>query len=184
VSILLVPTAPAWLDRVLADPDTLLLDTAHCEKRAASTVLSFIFRAPHLADTLSRLAREELTHFEACLRQLAARSQRFVPLEPPRYAADLARHVRRGDVGTLDLFVVAALIEARSGERLALLAGALPDGPLRTLYADLYPPEERHHVLLLELAATFGPVDERLADLAAVEALLVAAGDPRVRMHG
>ena len=181
---LLTATPDAWLDRVLGDLDTLLLDTAHCEKRAASTVLSFIFRVPEHADTLSRLAREELTHFEACLRLLAARGTRYTPLEPPRYAAELARLVRRADEGTLDLFIVAALIEARSGERLRLLAAHVPDAAMRGLYADLYPPEERHHVLLLDLARTYGDVDARLPAFAQREAELCVAGDPRVRMHG
>lgn len=184
VSLLLAPTPAAWLDRVLGDLDTLLLDTAHCEKRAASTVLSFVFRAPALADTLSRLAREELTHFESCLRLLRERGAAFVPLEPPAYAGELARLVRRADAGTLDLFLVAALIEARSGERLQLLAEAVPDPALRALFAELYPPEERHHVLLLALARQFGEVEERLAVLAAREAELATLGDPRVRMHG
>ena len=169
---LLTASPVSWLDRALGDLDTLLLDTTHCEKRAASTVLSFIFRVPEHADTLSRLAREELTHFEACLRALTARQAAYVPLEPPRYAAELARLVRRAEQGTLDLFLVAALIEARSGERLRLLAEHAPDGPLRALFAELYPPEERHHALLLDLARTYGDVE------------LITAGDPRVRMHG
>lgn len=184
VSILLTPTPRRWLDRALSDLDTLLLDTTHCEKRAASTVLSFVFRAPQLADTLSRLAREELTHFEAGLRLLRDRGVAFVPLEPPAYAATLARQVRRADAGTLDLFLVAALIEARSGERLQLLAASVEDPAARALFAELHPPEERHHVLLLDLARGFGEVDERLATLAAVEAELIESGDPRVRMHG
>lgn len=184
--ILASPTPAAWLPRVLGDLDTLLLDVAHCEKRAASTVLSFIFRVPSpaTADTLSRLAREELTHFEACLRQLARRGVGFGPLEPPPYAGELAKRIRRGAEGTVDLFLVAALIEARSGERLALLAEAVPDPPLRELFAELYPPEERHHALLLDLARRHGEVEARLAELAAVEAELVTRGDPRVRMHG
>jgi len=184
VEILATPTPPAWLDRALSEPDTLLLDVTHCEKRAASSVVGFVFRAPRHADVLSRLAREELVHFEACLRLLQDRGRPFGPLEPPPYAAELARLVRRGDEGTVDLFLVAALIEARSGERLGLLAAHEPDPALRALYAWLYPPETRHHALLVELARPFGDVAARLPALAAREAELAVRGDPRVRMHG
>lgn len=186
MELLATPTPSSWLPRVLRDVDTLLLDITHCEKRAASTVLSFVFRAPapETADTLSRLAREELTHFEACLRQLHRRGVVFGPLEPPRYAGELSKQVRRGAEGTVDLFLVAALIEARSGERLGLLAEAVPDPELRALFAELYPPEQRHHRLLVDLARGHGEVERRIAELAAVEAELVTRGDARVRMHG
>lgn len=180
-------TSPAWVERVLADPETLLLDVAHCEKKAAGTALSFLFRAPEsgLVDLFSRLAREELVHFEWCLQLMASRGWSFRRLSPSRYAGELAKAVRPGNgpEALLDALLVMALIEARSGERLALLRDATPDGALRELFAKLYPPELRHQELLLEAAASFGDAEARLPVLAAREAELVAVGEPLVRMH-
>lgn len=185
--MLLAPTPADWLPRVLADVDTLLLDHAHCEKKAASSVLGFVFRAPELelAGTLSRLAREELGHFELVLRELRRRGLPFVRLPPARYAEALAGRVRRKTVETamLDGLVVAALIEARSHERLLLLADGAPSPELRDFFAGFAVAEERHAGLLLDLAATFGDPAPRVAELAAWEAELVVTGEPLVRMH-
>jgi tRNA-(ms[2]io[6]A)-hydroxylase len=187
-AILLRPTGPGWWERAATDLDTLVLDVAHAEKRAASTVLSFTFRFPDLglAEVWSRLCREELTHFEAVLRELRRRDRPFMALEPPPYTAELVKLARSGKSreAMLDALVCAALIEARSGERLAILEDHLDDGPLRALCAFLRPPEERHWEMLLELAGRFGDVEPRLAVLAAREAELVQRGFDGVRVHG
>ncbi|MFZ5479612.1 MAG: tRNA isopentenyl-2-thiomethyl-A-37 hydroxylase MiaE [Myxococcota bacterium] len=185
--ILACASPPRWLDRALSDVDTLLLDHAHNEKKAASTVLGFVFRAPdaELSAALSRMAREELTHFEMALRELARRGRPFERLPPAAYAGELARACRRRPEpdALVDAFVAAALIEARSCERLALLAEAVDDPRLRAFYAALHPAEERHHALMLEAAARFGDPAPRLAHLAEVEAGLILAGEDLVRMH-
>lgn len=184
--LLLCPSPPRWLALALSDLDTLLLDLAHCEKKAASTVLSFLFRAPEhdLAGVLSRLAREELTHFEWCLRALEARGRTFTRQEPSTYAAKLTAPLRRkGREALLDAFLAAALIEARSGERLVLLRDHVGDADLQRLFAALHPPEERHVEILYGLAARFGEPAPRLAELAALEADIIGEGEPWVRMH-
>ena len=65
-SILNSPTPKAWIDRALGSLDILLIDHAHCEKKAASSAISLIHKYPHynLAKYLSPLAREELLRFE------------------------------------------------------------------------------------------------------------------------
>ena len=185
--ILRCATPARWLPLALSDLDTLLLDHAHCEKKAASTVLSFLFRAPdhELAGALSRMAREELTHFEMALRELHRRGQSFGRMTPSAYAGRLAAACRRRPEpeALVDAFVAAALIEARSCERLAMLADAVPDPHLAAFYKALHPAEERHHELMLECAARFGEVAPRLAHLAEVEASLVREGEDIVRMH-
>ena len=69
-SILNSPTPKAWIDRALGSLDILLIDHAHCEKKAASSAISLIHKYPHynLAKYLSPLAREELLHFEQVLK--------------------------------------------------------------------------------------------------------------------
>ena len=186
-SILRHPSPARWLPLALSDLDTLLLDHAHCEKKAASTVLSFVFRAPEpsLAAALSRMAREELSHFEMALRELKRRKTAFGKLAPSAYAGRLSAAGRKRPEADalLDAFVVGALIEARSCERLSLLADAVEDPHLRRFYRALHPAEERHHALLLGAAARFGDVAPRLAYLAEVEARIVEEGEPLVRMH-
>lgn len=188
--MVVTPSPGAWIGRARAGLDELLLDLAHCEKRAASTVLSLVFRlpdalAPELAGVLSRLSREELTHFEWCLRALEARGVPYRRLEPSPYAGGLVALCRKkGDEALLDAFLVAAVIEARSGERLELLRDAVDDPPLRALFAALHPPEERHVEILYDVASRFGDAAGRLPTLLEREAELIAAGAPGVRVHG
>lgn len=185
--ILRCPTPARWLPLALSDLDTLLLDHAHCEKKAASTMISFVFRAPdhELSGALSRMAREELTHFEMCLRELKRRGGTFKRLEPSAYAGRLAAACRRRPEAEalVDAFVAAALIEARSAERMELLAHAVEDPELRAFYAALQPAEERHHQFMLEAAACFGDPAPHLARLSALEAEIVLEGEDIVRMH-
>ena len=122
-------TAPEWVDRALANLDEILLDHAHCEKKAASTAVSLLFRYPGhaaLLPALAALAREELVHFEAVLAQLQARGVAFRHQVPSPYAAALLKAVRPHDPERLvDTLLCMALIEARSCERMKLLADAL-----------------------------------------------------------
>lgn len=186
-ALLACPSPERWLTSALAELDVVLLDHAHCEKKAASTVLSLIFRAPdpELAGALSRMAREELTHFEMALRELSRRGIAFGRLEPSAYAGKLAAICRKRPEpeALCDAFLAAALIEARSCERLALLHEAVEDAELKKFYAALHPAEERHHALMLACAARFGDVEERLPLLRAREAELILAGEPAARMH-
>jgi tRNA-(ms[2]io[6]A)-hydroxylase len=160
--MLLVPTPTRWLERALAEPDLLLLDVAHCEKKAAGTVLGLIFKDPARAAAYSRLAREELGHFEQALALITARGGTFEPLVPAVYAAALARKAAGDLCATL---AVAAIIEARSAERLDLLKTHVTEGELQTLYAALHPPEERHVALLRRFAAAAGDLGSVLPGL-------------------
>ncbi len=185
--MLLCPSPPRWLDQALGDLDTLLLDHAHCERRAASTVLGFSFRAPEMefAGQMSRLAREELTHFEMALRELRRRNLPFVALPPAAYAQRLATGMRKKvlDEAMVDSLVVAGIIEARSHERLVLLEAACADPHLKAFYAALVESEERHAAQMFALAERWGDPAPRIAFFAAQEAEIITAGEDVVRMH-
>jgi tRNA-(ms[2]io[6]A)-hydroxylase len=190
---LAAPTDPAWTRHALAHLDEVLLDHAHLEKKAAGTAVTLLFRYPErrpLQEPLARLAREELAHFEEVLGHLDRRGVRFRPQRPAPYAGRLHAAVRAQEPARLlDALLVAALIEARSCERLGLLAEALPgvDDALARLYRGLLAAEARHHgeYVSLALASFPGPeVHERLARLAAHEARAIAAGAPAPRLHG
>ena len=190
VKWLAAPTSGAWLQQALAHPELLLLDHAHCERKAAGAALQLMFRYPgdgELAAVLSPLAREELEHFELVLALLARRGIGMRPLAAPPYGAGLARQVRREEPQRmLDSFLVAGLIEARSHERLALLAHHSPDACLRALYGDLLASEARHFGLYWLLCERRWPrqlVMERLTQLAQAEAELLASLHPQPRLH-
>jgi tRNA-(ms[2]io[6]A)-hydroxylase len=193
VKWLAAPSSAAWLEPALADPATLLLDHAHCERKAAGVALQLMFRYPsdgELARALSPLAREELEHFERVHHLLERRGLPLKPLAAPPYGAGLAQRVRRQEPARLlDSLLVAGLIEARSHERMALLAAHSPDSELRELWGELLTSEARHFGLYWVLAERRFPrpqVLARLAELAAVEhELLAATASPAfgVRMH-
>ena len=187
-AILNAPTPPAWVEEALAHLPALLQDHANCEKKAASTALALMFAYPEdraLGAALSRLAREELRHFEQVMRAMSALGVPFARQRPGRYAQGLRRAVRTSDPGRkLDLLLTSALIEARSAERFALLAPHLP-APLARLYADLAGAEARHFTLYLGFAHETAPEawHARLAALALGEAQLATQPDTTLRFH-
>jgi tRNA-(ms[2]io[6]A)-hydroxylase len=183
-------TDPAWTRRALAALDEVLLDHAHCEKKAASSAVSLLFKyaeRPGLLAPLSRLAREELLHFEQVLGHLARRRVPFRHQVPSPYAGELRRIVRPEEpTCLLDTLLCMALIEARSCERLGLLADALDDPALADFYRALVASEARHHRTYVELAARVAPgaeVAARLAAIARHEAAVLAAVSPMPRLH-
>lgn len=185
-NILLAPTPVAWVDAAVARWRELLTDHANCEKKAASTALSLMFSYPEdrpLGLALSRLAREELRHFEQVQRLMAALEVPFERQKPGRYASTLRAIVRTTDPGRkLDLMLVAALIEARSCERFRLLAPRLQP-PMADLYSSLEHSEARHFELYLEFARGTDGWNERLRALAEREAELATSPDPAFRFH-
>jgi tRNA-(ms[2]io[6]A)-hydroxylase len=187
-SILCMPTPAAWVEDALAHLPELLQDHANCEKKAASTALALMFAYPEdrpLGAALSRLAREELRHFEQVLRAMTLLGLPFVRQRPGRYAQQLRRAVRSGDPGRkLDLLLTGALIEARSAERFTLLAPRLSP-PLARLYADLAGAEARHFLLYVGFARSAAPQEwrTRLEALAVREAQLATQPDETLRFH-
>jgi len=193
VKWLAAPSSDAWLEQAIAQPELVLIDHAHCERKAAGVALQLMFRYQsdeELAGALSPLAREELEHFEQVLRMLQARGQALRPLAAPPYGASLAKQVRRDEPQRrLDSFLVAGLIEARSHERMALLAAHSPDPELRGLYGELVASEARHFGLYWMLAekgfgreATVARLQElAAAEVAALQGVLETA--VAVRMH-
>jgi tRNA-(ms[2]io[6]A)-hydroxylase len=187
-SILCAPTPVAWVEDALAHLPELLQDHANCEKKAASTALALMFAYPEdrpLGAALSRLAREELRHFEQVLRAMALLGLPFARQRPGRYAQQLRRAARTADPGRkLDLLLTGALIEARSAERFALLAPHLSP-PLARLYADLAGAEARHFLLYVGFARGAAPQEwcTRLEALAEREAQLATEPDETLRFH-
>lgn len=186
-SILRSPTDPRWIGVAVAGLDATLVDHAHCEKKAAASALKLVADhpdRPELVRSLAKLAQEELQHFLAVLAELGRRGLGLSADEGDPYARALVRLVRGGEGALVDRLLVSALIEARSCERLHLLAGALPDARLRELYARLAQSEAGHERLFVELARRHGAgVDARLDALAAAEARIVGELPLLPRIH-
>lgn len=186
--ILACPTPQAWLDRALDDVPALLLDHANCEKKAASTALALMFRYPQhaqLCHKMSRLAREELRHFEQVDKLIRSRSIAFRRVAPTRYAAGLRAEVRSDEPGRLiDTLICGAFIEARSCERFGALAPRL-DASLRRFYEGLLASESRHFRDYLTLADDLadGAIDDRVSLFGDVESRLILAPDPVFGFH-
>lgn len=184
-------TPATWVDdTVLPNLATVLIDHAHCEKKAASTAIALLFRYPDrtaLLQPLSALAREELEHFELLLALLKARGIPFERQQPSPYAGRLHEQVRREEPARLlDTLLACALIEARSCERMKLLSQTLPDPELAAFYGDLLASEARHFMTYVQLAMNYferAVVEARLEELATHEAAVLMGAPQRPRLH-
>lgn len=186
-----VETPDSWVREAASRVPELLLDHANCELKAASTALGFLYRYPErapLAQRMSRLAREELRHFEQVRTLMADYDVPFERLSASRYAGGLRDAVRADEPEKLlDMLLVGALIEARSCERFARVAPALP-AKLAKFYLGLLASEARHfrHYLAFarsECGVTEADIEERLDELKAIEASLVTEPDSEFRFH-
>ena len=191
--LLRVATPQCWVAQACAQPEVLLIDHANCEKKAASTALALMFAYAEnleLTDKMSRLAREELRHYEQVAKLIRSLGMTPRRLAPGRYAERLRRLVARAEPQReIDLMICGAFIEARSCERFAALANAI-GAPLSDLFNGLHNAEARHYRVYLDLArraakraATAAALQPRVEEFAALEAELVLEPDPLFRFH-
>lgn len=185
-------TDARWLAQVDADLESVLIDHAHCEKKAAGTAMSLLFAyggVIELCHELPPIVVEELEHFKLVLELLDRRGIRFRPLKPSNYGRQLNSLVRSGEPQrAVDRLLVASLIEARSCERFALLRDHIAgrDAELAEFYGSLFESEARHHSTYVQLACHFASPEEvhaRLKELSDKESEIIARGDTLPRMH-
>lgn len=187
---LMVETPETWLRAAADNLDLLLLDHANCEMKAASTALALIYRYPEhreLTLCMSRLAREELRHFEQVQKHIDRRSIRRQKIGPAPYAGELLRLTSDKEPARLrQRLIVGALIEARSCERFARLIPWL-DEPLAEFYGGLLASESRHFLHYLELAqAAAAPAEGCQAEIdyfRQAEADIIVRPDKVLRFH-
>ena len=184
------PSSARWLGQVDAHLDDILVDHAHCDKKAAGVAMNLLFSyVDHvaLARAMTEIVNEELEHFRMVLDLLERRGIPFRKLSPSTYGSRLHALIRREEPGkAIDRLLVAGLIEARSCERFALLGDHVTDPELRDFYRGLFESEARHHSTYVRLACDFAAeelVRDRLHWLAAEEAAIMEQGDPFPRMH-
>ena len=183
-------TSARWLQQVDDHLDQILIDHAHCERKAAGTAMNLIFAyVEHdaLCREMVNIVNEELEHFELVLNLLKAREIQFRRLRPGHYGRRLNDLVRKQEPHrAVDRLLIAGLIEARSCERFDLLQQHVQDNELQAFYQSLFESEARHHTTYVRLAKTFADesiVNVRLDELANAEAEIIDEGDPLPRMH-
>jgi len=182
-------TPQAWVQWATENLQILLIDHANCEKKAAGTALNLMYRYvehDELLHMLSRLAREELRHFEQVIAIMKRRGITYPQLPASRYAGELRRCVRTNEPARLlDTLLCGAVIEARSCERFAALLPVL-DEDLSAFYGSLLKSESRHFMDYLKLARKLGSpeeVEQRLEVLLLKDQELICSSDPEFRFH-
>jgi len=181
-------TPAAWIEEALKQEEILLLNHCYLEQCAARTALGLMFRCPDKPDLLSKmskLAREELRHFEKVHELLTSRGYTYKILKPSRYAGLLNAEIRKKEPESLvDILIVGAYIEARSCERFSVLAPHV-DEEIATFFRSLLKSEARHFKDYLTLAKKYagGPIEDRVAFFADVERNAIESPDDLFRFH-
>lgn len=188
-AFLLCPTPDSWVQAALQNLDILLIDHANNEKKAAGAAFQFMFQYNDKFDLLakmSRLAREELRHFEQVIGIIRKRGIPMANISSARYAGSLRKLVRNHNPYRLtDALVVGAIVEARSCERFAALVPHL-DADLSKFYASLLKSEARHFQDYLKLAYLYGDeadVAAKVEEIRLAERELIESPDEDFRFH-
>lgn len=183
-------TSERWLQMVDSHLDEILIDHAHCEKKAAGCAMNLMFQYVELQPMcreLSEIVNEELEHFGMVLDLLERRGISFRRLKPSRYGRELNDLVRKFEPDrAVDRLLVAGIIEARSCERFDLLRRHVKDAELSEFYGSLFESEARHYSTYVRMAKMFRPeaeVKRRLEELMQCEAEILRETDPLPRMH-
>jgi tRNA-(ms[2]io[6]A)-hydroxylase len=188
---LLNSTSEEWIAAAASDPASVLIDHAHCEKKAATMAISLLNRYPaktDLVEQMAELAEEEMGHFRMVLAKMHERGVALRQDTGDYYAQQLHQHISKQEPARLlDTLIVCSLIEARSCERFRLLSEYVQEEDLRTFYRSLLESEARHRSTFLDLARRYferDVVTKRLDEFEAIEAAIVASLPNRPVMHG
>ena len=184
-----IKTPEAWLDYATKHLEVLLVDHAHCERKAAATAINFMSKYPErkeLIAVMSPLAREELLHFEKVINLMVQRNIAYGPLQPSEYAIKLHKQVtkRDGIERLCDQLIIGAIIEARSCERFNAIIPYIKDEELAKFYRTLIKSEARHFEDYLGLAKLYGgDIQKRLDMFLAIENNFIMSNDTVFRFH-
>lgn len=182
-------TPDSWIEYALTHIPLLLIDHAHCERKAAASAINFMSKYPQKAELIqimSPLAREELLHFEKVLHLMHQRNIALIPLHPSNYASEMHQHVAKNvcEERLCDQLIIGAIIEARSCERFAVLAPFLADEDLKKFYTTLIKAEARHFQDYLKLAQLYGgALDARIKFFLEIENRYIESEDRVFRFH-
>ncbi len=187
-NFLLCETPDQWIQKALVNIELMLVDHAHCEMKAASSAMTYIYRHPdkyELVTRMSKIAREELVHFEQVMRIMKKRHIQYKAISASRYASQLIKAARTDKEGRfIDALIIGAYIEARSCERFAKVAPYL-DSELQKFYNGLLESEKRHFTIYLYFAEKYSSTDigEDIKRIGEIEKDLILSSDSEFRFH-
>ncbi|WP_150468070.1 tRNA-(ms[2]io[6]A)-hydroxylase [Francisella sp. SYW-9] len=187
-NFLLCETPDQWVKSALDNIELMLIDHAHCEMKAASSAMTYIYRHPDkhdLVTRMSKIAREELVHFEQVMRILKRRNIQYKAISASRYASQLIKTARTDKEGRfIDALIIGAYIEARSCERFAKIAPFL-DQDLQKFYNGLLESEKRHFTIYLTFAEKYSSKDigKDIKRIGEIEKELILSSDNEFRFH-
>lgn len=180
-----------WIEVACSNTESILIDHALCEKKAAAFALALITRYPkrmRLIRDMIALAQEELEHFDMVMQELEKRNLTLSKDVGNPYANALHKFVRQGEpTRLLDSLIVGAFIEARSCERFSLLSKHAPSEELRAMYGSLLASEAGHYRAYTDIAREYFPVEEvraRIKEFADYEATVVKGLANHPTVHG
>jgi tRNA-(ms[2]io[6]A)-hydroxylase len=185
-------TNPAWVDIAVQNMEAIMIDHAHCERKAASNGISMILRYPEkveLVKAMIDLVDEEMEHFRFVFNELQSRGITMTRDKGDVYAQKLSENIRKQEPEKLlDLLLVDALIEARSCERFLLLSKSpMVSVDLQEFYHKLFASEAGHYRSFTDIARLYFPADtvkSRLEELALIEADIVSNLSNLPSIHG
>ena len=180
----------AWVDAVMENFDTFLLDHAAAEKKASGMAISMISHYPdrtELVNEMAELAIEELVHYKEVIKVIHDRGLQLVADSKDGYVNDFRQFMRKGsELYFLDRLIIGGIIEARGAERFGLIADALEEGRLKNMYRAIANSEKRHYCLFIELAELYfdkAVVDQRAEELLDAEHNIMLAQPIQAKLH-
>jgi tRNA-(ms[2]io[6]A)-hydroxylase len=180
-----------WIKVALENLPLVIMDHAHCEKKAAGTgmsLLSTYFDKKEISYSMSDLVEEEIGHYRSVIKILEKMGLTLGKDEGDEYAKKLLSFVNKNEPERmLDRLLTAGIIEARSCERLQILAENINDQELRKFYKELSDSEAGHYVTFVRLAKIYfdeNVVKKRLDELTAIEAEIIKNLPNKPLMHG
>jgi tRNA 2-(methylsulfanyl)-N6-isopentenyladenosine37 hydroxylase len=183
-----LPTDPRWTHIAEKNIESILVDHAYCEQKAATSCISLIVHYPdkeRVVEVLTPVVAEEWNHFERVVAELRKRGFKLGPQRKDDYVEQVQKLLKKG--GSRDQQLLNALIEARSCERFRLLWKEIADPALSQFYYELMVSEAGHYKNFLSLAKEFmdpAKVEARWREILRAEAEIVSNLEVRGdRMH-
>lgn len=189
-TFLKVETPKAWIDAVMRDFNSFLIDHAAAEKKASGMAMSMLSHYPDkplLIKKMTDLAIEEMCHFREVSELIYERGLQLGSDEKDLYVNEFRKVIGKGtQVYLLDRLIIGAIIEARGAERFGIVAESLEPGTLKKFYTALSRSEERHYEMFLSLAYEYGDktwIDKRVNELLDFEAKLILSLPIQAKLH-
>lgn len=184
-------SSEAWLQKVLTDFDTFLIDHANCERKASAMAMGLIAKYPNRKEIIPELietAIEELEHFRDVYKLMEKRGIDLPDaMEKDDYITNLVNACRNGrDERFMDRMLLASVIECRGAERFKLIYEALEDKDLKQFYHMLWASEAKHGNIFVKLLFNYfdeKDIYKRLHELVDLEAEVMAAIPLRAALH-